>query len=42
MSDELFLLFIACWAVFVLLPCWLAGSTRIPRANEQFGEFKDS
>lgn len=38
MDNDLFLLFIAFWAVFVLLPCWLAGSTRINRPSDDFTE----
>jgi len=35
---DAFLIFIGIWAVFVLLPCWLAGSTWIARANQQIEE----
>ena len=38
MDNDLFLAFIAFWGVFVLLPCYLAGSTWIARANQQIEE----
>lgn len=38
MTASTFALFLAAWAVFVLLPCYLAGSTWIARANQQIGE----
>lgn len=41
MSDELFLICIGVWLVFVLLPCYLAGSTWIAGANKQIGEGED-
>jgi hypothetical protein len=33
-----FLIFLGIWLVFIVMPCWMAGSTLIARANEQIGE----
>lgn len=38
MTASTFSLFFAAWGVFVLLPCYLAGSTWIARANQQIEE----
>lgn len=37
-----FLIFLGIWLVFIVVPCWLAGSTWIARANEHLGQADDS
>lgn len=38
----MFYIFFGLYIVFVLLPCYVAGSSRIARANDEIGESYDS